>query len=243
MKHESGGLQKPETSNIRDRSGTVLNRINEAEAPGTLRQNVLSFLANLAAIAIASVLFAAAFPNLLIENGIPILAWVAYIPVFWVIRRTNVRASFFWGALYGYAAYGLFNYWLSVFHPLAGLIVGSIYLVYLAFLFPLLKLAIILYPKRGYILQWAMWISFEYLRIQGFLGYAYGITGYSQWTLIPVIQIASVTGVWGVSALVVFPSAAIAALLPIKKPAIKGELLKLSFWKNTLAAFFKNEKI
>jgi apolipoprotein N-acyltransferase len=39
----------------------------------------------------------------------------------------------------------------------------------------------------------------------GFLGYPYGITGYTQWQVIPLIQIASITGVWGVSALLIFP--------------------------------------
>jgi apolipoprotein N-acyltransferase len=175
------------------------------------REGVKSFFVSLAALLAGAVFFAAAFPNLLFANGIPFLAWVVYAPVFFVIRRSGFRASVFWGALYGYAAYGLFNYWLSVFHPMAGLIVSSVYLVYLALLFPLLRLAVFLFPRRGYILQWLIWISFEYLRTRGFLGYPYGITGYSQWNLIPVIQIADITGVWGVSALLVFPSAWLAA--------------------------------
>jgi apolipoprotein N-acyltransferase len=171
------------------------------------------FLIHLAAIVCAAVLFAGAFPNLLFPKGIPLLAWIAYIPVFWLISRVGLGASVFWGALYGYAAYGLFNYWLSVFHPLAGLIVGVIYLIYFAILFPLLKAADILFPKQGYILQWLLWIGFEYLRTLGFLGYSYGITGYSQWGVLPVIQIAAVFGVWGVSALVLFPSVYLAAAL------------------------------
>jgi apolipoprotein N-acyltransferase len=161
---------------------------------------------NLAATALAAVLFAASFPNLLFERGLPVLAWVAYIPVFWLIRRISVGSSVLWGALYGYAAYGLYNYWLSVFHPLAGMIVGVIYLVYFAMLFPLLKTATLLYPRRAYVAQWLVWMAYEYLRTLGFVGYAYGITGYSQWSVLPVIQIAAVFGVWGVSALVVFPS-------------------------------------
>ena len=175
------------------------------------RRGLRSFLINLAALIAASFLFAASFPNLLFENGLPLLAWIAYIPVFVVVRRANLAACVFWGAFYGYAAYGLFNYWLTVFHPLAGLIVGSIYLVFLAVLFPLLRLAVLAFPRKGYLLQWLVWMAFEYLRTQGFLGYSYGVTGYSQWHLLPVIQIASVTGVWGVSALVVFPSAWLAA--------------------------------
>jgi apolipoprotein N-acyltransferase len=220
---------------------------------GTVIQSPLKggigfFLANLAAVILGAVLFALAFPNPLFENGLPLLAWVAYAPVFWVIRRSSVKVSIFWGALYGYAAYGLFNYWLSVFHPLAGLIVGSIYMVYLAVLFPLLKSALVLFPKRGYILQFLMWMAYEYLRTLGFLGYSYGITGYSQWRLIPVIQIASVTGVWGVSALVVFPSVWIAAALP---PASRGGLPAraggvhafLLAVRESLAAFLRQERV
>ncbi|MDR1863312.1 MAG: apolipoprotein N-acyltransferase [Treponema sp.] len=192
------------------------------------------FFVSLSAVLAGSVLFAAAFPSLPAKEGLPLLAWIAYVPVFFVIGRSGFRASVFWGALYGYSAYGLFNYWLSVFHPLAGLIVGSIYLVYLACLFPLLRLALFLFPRRGYILQWLIWMGFEYLRTRGFLGYAYGITGYSQWNLIPVIQIADITGVWGVSALVVFPSAWIAAAIG------EGAKQKAGF-AASLRGFFRRE--
>ena len=172
-----------------------------------------SSLVNLAVIITGAVLFAASFPNILFANGLPLLAWIAFIPVFWVVRRAGIGACVLWGAFYGYAAYGLFNYWLSVFHPLAGIIVGCLYLVYMAALFPLLHLAGRLFPRRGYILQFLLWMAYEYLRTLGFLGYSYGIAGYSQWQMLPVIQIAAITGVWGVSALVVFPSAWLAAAL------------------------------
>ena len=172
-----------------------------------------SFLFNLGLIFFSVLLFAASFPNLLIENGFPFFAWIAYVPVFYLIYRVSLKASIFWGALYGYAAYGLFNYWLGAFHPLAGLIVYSIYLVYMAALFFLLRLAVVFFPRRAYLVHWVLWLAFEYLRTRGFLGYSYGITGYSQWRMIPLIQIAGVFGVWGVSALVVFPSAFFAGIL------------------------------
>jgi apolipoprotein N-acyltransferase len=171
------------------------------------------FFVHLLVVLLGALLFAASFPNLLASQGLPFLAWIAFIPVFWLIHEVSLPSSVFWGALYGYAAYGLFNYWLSVFHPLAGIIVDSIYMVYLAVLFPLLKLALMLFPRRGYLVQWLIWIAYEYLRTLGFLGYAYGIAGYSQWQVLPLIQIADIFGVWGVSALVVFPSAALAAAL------------------------------
>jgi apolipoprotein N-acyltransferase len=197
-------MSKPNTSRQRPKTN---KQAQDGKEPARKGFSFRSFIMNLAAVLLAAVLFAAAFPNLLFENGLPLLAWVAYVPVFWLIRRVSLGASIFWGALYGYAAYGLFNYWLSVFHPLAGLIVGTIYMVYLAVLFPLLKVASLLFPRRGYLVQWLLWMGYEYLRTLGFLGYAYGITGYTQWNMITLIQIASIFGVWGVSALVVFPSA------------------------------------
>jgi apolipoprotein N-acyltransferase len=174
---------------------------------------IRSFCVNLALTALAVLLFAGSFPNLLIAHGFPFFAWIAYAPIFFLLYRVSLSASVFWGALYGYAAYALFNYWLAAFHPLAGLIVGCIYLAYNAALFFFLKLAVIWFPRRGYLAQWVIWLAYEYLRTKGFLGYSYGITGYSQWRMIPLIQIANIFGVWGVSALVVFPSAWLGAVL------------------------------
>jgi apolipoprotein N-acyltransferase len=81
-------------------------------------------------------------------------------------------------------------------------------------------------------------VSFEYLRTQGFLGYAYGIIGYSQWQLIPIIQIADMFGVWGVSALVVFPSAWLAAAL--KEGLFQEAAIKRDF-VGTIKTFFVQE--
>jgi apolipoprotein N-acyltransferase len=208
------------------------------------------FCVNLGLLVLGILLFSLAFPNIVFINGLPLLAWIAYVPVFFLLRRVSLPASVFWGALYGYGAYSVFNYWLSVFHPVAGLVVSSIYLVYLAILFPLLKLAIVLFPRRGYIVQWLIWLGFEYLRTLGFLGYSYGVTGYSQWRLLPVIQIASVGGVWLVSALVVFPSAFLAAAIPSSLlPQENGgflpsaELHAKNVNGTAVAAFFRRERI
>ncbi|MHC6202710.1 apolipoprotein N-acyltransferase [Breznakiellaceae bacterium SP9] len=199
----------------------------------------VQFAVNIGAVLLGSVLFVAAFPNSVFDTGFPVCAYAAYIPVFWLIHRVRFRTSFFWGALYGYTAFSLFNYWLSVFHPLAGSIVGLIYLVYFALFFPVLKLAVVLCKKKGYVVQWLLWIVFEYLRTQGFLGYPYGITGYSQWQVLPIIQIAAIFGVWGVSALVIFPSAYIAAGLAGAKGLlgfVKREWLCALLWILALSA-------
>ena len=203
------------------------------QIPGKLTSRGWRLLKQTGALLLASFLFALAFPNPLFDKGVPLLAWFAYIPVFWLISQVGLGASIIWGGLYGFIAYGLFNYWLTLFHPLAGLIVGVLYLGYFAILFPLLKLADILFPRKGYIVQWLLWIGYEYVRTLGFVGYPYGITGYSQWSGIPIIQIASLFGVWGVSALVVFPSAFLAGSL---KEKTAGTI-------QSVFSFFKRERL
>jgi apolipoprotein N-acyltransferase len=186
----------------------------------------------------AAVLFALSFPNLLFENGLPFLAWFALIPVLVLIDKNSYLANAGLGAVYGVFSYSLFNYWLGAFHPLAGAIVYSIYLGYMVIVFTLFKLASALFSKRAYIVQWLIWLSYEYLRTRGFVGYSFGLSGYSQWRFIPLIQIASFTGVWGVCALVTFPSFWLSAALKdfSKSGGIKGIGVAIS-------SFFQKEKI
>ncbi|MDA3939105.1 MAG: apolipoprotein N-acyltransferase [Spirochaetia bacterium] len=158
-------------------------------------------------LSLSSVLFSLAFPSMISEWGIAPLAFISIIPVFIVVHTSSWKAIVPYGAFYGFITYGIFNYWLSTFHPLAIIIVPTIYATYFVFLFPVLKLVDKLFPKYGYLIQALCWIGYEYLRTKGFLGYSYGIIGYSMSTVLPFIQVASVTGVWGVSFLVILPSA------------------------------------
>jgi apolipoprotein N-acyltransferase len=152
-------------------------------------------------------LFALAFPSFLSKYGFAPLAFAALLPVFVLVHRCSWKLIAVYGLLYGFVSYALFNFWLSTFHPLAILIVPTIYAVYFLIVFPLLKAADSLFPRYGYLIQILIWIGYEYLRTKGYLGYPYGNIGYSQYQFIPFIQISALTGFWGVSALVVFPSA------------------------------------
>jgi apolipoprotein N-acyltransferase len=193
-------------------------------------------LIQLGLVLAASLLFAGSFPNLLFKDGLPFLAWFAYIPILLIIQKNSILQCTAWGAVYGVLSYSFFNYWLWTFNSVAGAVVYCIYLVYLAAVFFFLKLADSLYPKKAYIVQWIIWLAYEYLRTKGFLGYPYGITGYSQWQIIPLIQIASITGVWGVSALVTFPSFWLAA-------ALKDYADLSASISSSVKTFFRKEKI
>ncbi|TVQ24114.1 MAG: apolipoprotein N-acyltransferase [Spirochaetaceae bacterium] len=163
-------------------------------------------LVQLLLVATGAIVFSLAFPSFVSKWGWAPLAYVALIPVAVVVHRARWPEVFAFGFLYGLTTYIIHNYWLGGFHPLAVLLVPLIYATYFLMLFPMLKLADTLMPRYGYLLQVAMWMSYEYMRTQAFLGYSYGIIGYSQYLFLPLVRLSSLTGVWGVSLLVVFPS-------------------------------------
>ncbi|MBO7429802.1 MAG: apolipoprotein N-acyltransferase [Spirochaetia bacterium] len=161
----------------------------------------------------SAILFALSFPSFISDKGFPIFGYIALTPMFMAIRQIRLKTAPLWGFLYGLVSYALFNYWLGIFYPPAIVIIPALYAVYYFFLFPALKLADKVFPKWGFLVQCIIWIGYEYLRTKGFLGYPYGILGYSQYSVPLVARLAALTGVWGVSALLVVPSALLANVL------------------------------
>ncbi len=158
-------------------------------------------------LAAAALVFALSFPSFLSRWGWFPLAFFALTPVFIVVHRGGWVRTVIYGAFFGFASYALYNYWLGSFHPLTLIIVPPIYSIYFLALFPLLKAADSLFPRYGFILQALIWVVYEFAKIQGFLGYSYGVIGFSQYLFLPLARLSSVTGVWGVSLIVIFPSA------------------------------------
>jgi apolipoprotein N-acyltransferase len=62
----------------------------------------------------------------------------------------------------------------------------------------------------GFLVFPAAGTAFDWLRSLGFLGYPWGMLGASQYALTPMIQIASVTGVWGVTFVMMLCNAVLA---------------------------------
>ena len=178
-------------------------------SPASSRQGS-RVLVDFGLLVVSAVAFALSFPSFLSPAGWFPLGFVCLVPLFIVVHRANWAAIPFYGIFFGYAAYALFNYWLGRFHPLTLVIVPPIYAVLFLVTLPALKLADTLFPRYGSFLQAGLWVCYEYfLKTSGFLAFSYGNLGYSQYPFLPFIQIADTTGVWGVSLLVVFPSALI----------------------------------
>ncbi len=193
------------------------------------------FISDLSLLALSALLFALSFPSFLSTWGWFPVAFIALFPIFIVIRRNNWLGNLLLGFLYGYGAYALFNFWLTKFHPLAHIIVPMIFAAYFLALFPVLKLSDTLFPKNGYIVQFFVWIGYEYIRTLGFVGYSYGIMGYSQYLFLPLIRVAALSGVWGVSALVVFPSVYLGAALK--------ESFNYQRWLGDIRIFYRHHRI
>lgn len=170
------------------------------------KKSLLNIFFELLLLSAGALIFALSFPNFINRWGFAPLAFISMIPVFIVIHRVGFVKSVLYGAFFGYISYSLFNYWLASFDPVAFIAVPIIYASYFLILFPALKLADSLFPKKGYIFQIFIWLSYEFLRTKGFLGYSYGVLGYSQYNFLSLIGIADITGVSGVTFIVIYPS-------------------------------------
>ncbi len=153
------------------------------------------------------------FPTVLNYDGWGFLSFFSFIPALYLLAKTSYPRAFFYGFLYGFVFYLIYNYWLSTFHPLAILIVPIIECFQYMLFFPAAKLSLTLFRKRGYILFTLISVSYYYITQQGFFGYPYGNISASLWNYPRLIQIASITGIWGLLFLQIIGQAFVAERL------------------------------
>jgi len=147
-------------------------------------------------------LYAFAFPSFIRAAGLPALGYVCLLPLLFILDKVPLRWGIFYGSLFGVIQTMISNYWLGTFDLLTLQFVSVVTLVqYIPFM------AASLFIMRrsgtaGFLVFPAAWTLFDWLRSLGFLGYPWGMLGASQYAVIPLIQVASLTGVWGVTFLV-----------------------------------------
>lgn len=174
---------------------------------GTLGSEVVLLLAS-------AFLLALAFPSFCSKDGWNFLAFVAMIPLFYVIKNTTWKTVGFYGFFYGFVYYWIFNYWLSAFHPLANVLVQVIKGAEMVPLFFALKAADRLFSEKiSYVIQAAFWVAYTYLAQSWFAGYPYGTIAYAIARYRVLIQIADLCGIWGINFLLVLPQAFVGSWL------------------------------
>lgn len=172
-----------------------------------------NFLLNLGLLLSGIILFALPHPNFISVQGFPLLSYFAFIPIFILVNRLSWKTVWLYGLVYGIGSYCLFVYWLAIFNPVSMPVIAGMYGLYLMLAFLAMKAASSFFPKYAYFAQWIVWSAYEYIKTLGFAGFNYGVTAYSHWRWTLIIQIASVVGVFGLSAIITFPSAWFATVI------------------------------
>ncbi|RKX81977.1 MAG: apolipoprotein N-acyltransferase, partial [Spirochaetes bacterium] len=150
-------------------------------------------------------LYAVSFPSFLNLQGFSYLAWVALVPLFLVIRYSSFRAAVLYGITFGVVQAMLTNYWLGTFQLLSLQVVSVFFILYyLLFMSPVVWLYQKLeFSALRFLVFPSAWVLFDFLRSSGFLGYPWGMLGVTQYKFLPLIQLSSITGVWGITFIVI----------------------------------------
>jgi len=163
------------------------------------------------------------------------LSWVALVPLLIAINEANWKQSLWLGFVAGGVYFfGIMN-WLMVLVPFStffwvslGYIVLSTYLACYVFMFTV-SIRFILslwnqssgrqYPvsfaqKLAYIfLVGITWTGLEVIRGHIASGLPWASLGYTQWKILPIIQVASLTGMYGVTFLIALFNGVVAVLI------------------------------
>lgn len=182
-------------------------------------------------LAVASgLLLALSFP----KTGIAILSWVALVPLLLACGQKSAKKAAKLGFVCGLAFYAAILYWINIAVTTYGhlpivvsICIFIILIAYMAVYFAALCFLMRLGEKKGVpsVLSLPfLWVSLEYIRSFLLTGFPWANLGYSQYRILPLIQIADITGVYGISFLVVLGNVVFYLLLKgfVKSRGEKG---------------------
>ena len=154
------------------------------------------------------------------------LAWISLVPLLVSLSGRKPHYAFLLSYICGLAFFPGIGNWLFQVHGYK-LLHHVIWGTYLAIYFGLFGLAFSIISKRWGVLPSLvaspfLWVSLEYIRSNmGFMAFPWGLLSHSQHQYSMIIQIASLAGNYGVSFLVVWVNAALAAgILLYSRPSL-----------------------
>jgi len=166
------------------------------------------------------------------------LAWIGLVPLLIFLHDKNSRVAFRAGLYFGLVYFFGTLYW--IYHSIH--FYGGIPFVPSLLLVLILCAYLSLYPAIFALLYVSnmqrtdmpalfvaplIWTTLEFLRSYVLSGFPWSSLGYSQYTFLPVIQIADITGVYGVSFLIMAVNGAIVDVLHLKRRYIERPLASL----------------
>jgi len=177
------------------------------------------------------------------------LAWIALIPFLLSLYDKKPKNAFKAGFLLGIPYFFGTLYWIyhsishyggmSLITSIAIVILLCLYLSLYTGIFALLFSISIKNTKLpALLIAPAFWVVLEFLRSYLFTGFPWSSIGYSQYKFLKVIQIADITGVYGISFLVVAVNGAFVDIFLIKRRIKNMPLFPLSQTVIGFAALF-----
>ncbi|MDR1315393.1 MAG: apolipoprotein N-acyltransferase [Spirochaetales bacterium] len=164
---------------------------------------------------LSGILLPIALPNDFFLFGVPLLGCVCLAPYFFAVSRCkSAKQAVVCSVLFTLVSTPLSNFWLAFFKDFALLTIGSVTLAY-SFLF--IGWGVILWrfsrpgglagnPFRPLLIA-AFWTVWEFIKSWGYFAYPWGLIAYPVNTLLPVLQIADLAGIWPVSFLMALVNA------------------------------------
>jgi apolipoprotein N-acyltransferase len=190
---------------------------------------------------LSSLLFILAFPSFDRAGA----AWVSLFPLIVSAWLSNRARAFWLGFSAGLVAYSGILYWLiPTFLAAHQSIILALFCIfglsaYLALYWGTWTWIISWLPKKPLLLVItgsAAWVALEFIRTYLFSGFPWALLGDSQVHHLFTIQIASITGVYGVSFLVVLVNLTLAALLFQQTPSYSSPSKAWSIIPSSLVA-------
>lgn len=134
--------------------------------------------------------------------------------------------------MYGAAFYGAYAFWLCLYSVTAFCAAVLWSAAQLSVTFLLCSLACRIFPRARFYVMALVWCVHEFFKSRGFLAFSYGITGYTQWTVLPLLRNACWGGVWCLSALCALSCACaadfISVLMHRKSADARGGFLRVT---------------
>lgn len=182
--------------------------------------NTSSVSSRIALALLSGVMLALAFPKF----DLNLLAWVGLIPLFLALEGQSLPRVFGYSLLQGLALFIGGLYWAVIpLHSFAGtsllVAIGPMLLLSLVeALYSTVALTVAALINRRLRLPWLLtlpitWTAAEWLRSFFPVGFPWNLLGYAAYRNLSLIQFAEFTGVYGISALIVFFNAVLYTVL------------------------------
>lgn len=154
------------------------------------------------------------------------IAFFVLVPLLVSIRDKTAKASFIIGFLTGFIHFCTLIYWIvptlnqyGGLHPAiaaAALILLCSYLSLYPALFAVLVNRYRFHKSYSALMIAALWVGLEYIRTYAFTGFSWGALGYSQFTNLWLLQTADISGVYGISFIIVLTNAVLAQIFCLR---------------------------